>query len=149
VDVADHPGPSGEPDHVEDEPDASGPKDRRTGEDLEPMQLRSEGFHHDLRRIAEPVDQQPEPTIVRLEHDEEAAGGRLLVVAAKVELARQGDDRQQPIAEAIDGDLVEDLDGPWDDADELEQVLDAPLRRDGALRLEGFQVAAALEDPFE
>src|SRR5207237_6655168 len=66
--------------------------------------------------------QQPEPPIVRLEHDEEASGGRSLVVVAELELTRQGDDGQQPIAEAVDGDLVEDLDGPGDDADELEQV---------------------------
>jgi len=67
-------GPIGETDHIEDQADSAVAEDGRAREHLESVHVRPERLHHDLRRVAEPVDHEPVPPVVCSEHEQEAPG---------------------------------------------------------------------------
>jgi hypothetical protein len=107
--AAQHPGPPGQPDRVDDHRHSAVAQDRRPGEHARPARLLGQRLHHDLLGVVDGIDRQPEPPVVRLHHHhaQRPVGGRDRL---DLQLAGQRHQRHEAAAEAEHRRPVQRLD---------------------------------------
>ena len=66
----DHAGALGQAKHVQDERNFAVPHDARPGKGFNRLELFAKRLHHDLFRVVDLIDDQPEPPLIRSQHDD-------------------------------------------------------------------------------
>ncbi len=115
--VGEHVRPPGQGRGVEDEHDGAVTEDRRAGVDRDALELPAERLDDDLLGVEHVVDDEPEPLLLGVQDDDEAAAlvgdpveSSVVGPRHEPELLVEPDERQQHVAQPVDRGAGDELD---------------------------------------